>query len=202
MPGSSGYLPGTLTRPATLTSRVGSSMRDCMRSSRISGSMMRSRPDSRSNTKIRSRGASSKFAAEPGSVERALEVGREHANAAVGRQLAADQHVALIGVRLQLVEARQHVGEAHARLELILAGPVHVAAHGHRVLEHRTDRRDAQRVATAQQLRSAGRARQVDVDRHARAPLVDALERRDLRIRFGRQPAAELQQLAQRSFRS
>ena len=77
---------------------------------------------------------------------------------------------------------------------LKLAGPIHIAAHRDRILEHRPDRRNAQHVAALQRACRPAALLRFDVDGDALTLIVDALQRRERRIRLRRQAAAELQQ--------
>ena len=90
-------------------------MRDCRRISSSSGIEIcwRART-SMSNTMMRSRGMSAMFFAEAGSRSAAARSADTIDDAAVGRQLAADQHVVEIRVGLELVDRADDVGEAQA----------------------------------------------------------------------------------------
>ena len=89
-------------------------MRDWRRISSSSGSSTWRRPDSTSNTMMRSRGISLMLLGRRRIAQRRGEVGRHRRHATIRRQFAADQYVIDVGVGLEFVDRTQDIGEPQA----------------------------------------------------------------------------------------
>ena len=111
MPGSSGYSPSARTRPATRTIREGSVLTACSLSSSMIGARYCSRPVSRSNTMIWSRGVSAGSAVGARRLPRFRKVGRDGFDPPRRPPLSPDQDVMQVRIRLQLLDRRQDVRE-------------------------------------------------------------------------------------------
>ena len=95
----------------------------------------------------------------------------------------------------KLVQAANHVGQAHARMELHAAPAVHVALQAHRSLETVANGLHAQHVAGLDAGRAALRRGEVEVDHRAITTLIDAFEPGRPRVGLRHQATREIQQL-------
>src|ERR1700722_3631732 len=126
------------------------------------------------------------------------EIGRHYRDVPVGRQLAPDQEVVQVRVRLQIVDRVNHVAQVHALAKGIVPRSEHVSGQSDTGIQRRLQAGNTQHIAVAQRLRLRAGTKQSDLQNDPALVVVDTSQHRLDRIGLRRETTRQHDEIRHR----